>query len=65
MRIKNARQFVALAEECGYTKAEIRRMTGWVDDHQETIITLVQSGKIQSAEMLDDNPNMKNEKQDE
>ena len=59
MRIENAKRFVALAKDCGYTEAELRRMTRWVDDRQETIIILVQSGKIQSAHMLDDNSNLK------
>jgi hypothetical protein len=52
MRIENAKQFVSLAKECGHTEAELRRMTRWVDDRQETIIVLVQSGMIQSAHIL-------------
>jgi len=54
IRIENAKQFVALAKDCGYSEAELRRITRWVDDRQETIIVLVQSGKIQTVNMLDD-----------
>src|ERR1043165_855960 len=46
LRIENARKYVQLAKEMGYTDAEIRGMIRFVDDRQETLVKLIEDGKI-------------------
>lgn len=54
MRIENAREFVSLARDCGYTEPQIRELIDWTNRKQQGLIRLVNEGKIQSAEMRDD-----------
>lgn len=54
IRIQNARDFVGLARECGFDESEIRQLINSVDDKQDPIVRLVQSGKIQNVLMLDE-----------
>ncbi len=52
LRIENARQFVQLAREVGYSDQELRTLIRWVDDRQETFIHLIEEGKIKKAYLL-------------
>jgi len=54
MRIENAREFVGLARECGYSEGDLRQFVSWVDNRQETFIQLVRTGKIRSVKLLTD-----------
>jgi hypothetical protein len=54
LRIRNAREYVGLARECGYDETELRRIIRYVDDKQEPLIRLVSEGKIQNVLMLDE-----------
>jgi hypothetical protein len=57
MRIKNAREYVKLAKDCGYSEVEMRRLLAWTDDRQQTFIRLIDAGKIRSVKLLgEDNP---------
>ncbi|MBW2045612.1 MAG: hypothetical protein JRI96_12135 [Deltaproteobacteria bacterium] len=55
LRIENARKFVRLAKDCGYSESEIRKLTSWVDERQETFIILIENGNIRSVKILNDN----------
>lgn len=46
MRIENAKQFVALARDLGYSETEARQVTLAVDRRQETLIQLIDQRKI-------------------
>lgn len=45
-RIENARNFVALARDLGYTETEVRRLVAHVDEKQEILDQLVDSRKL-------------------
>src|SRR5581483_4015272 len=55
LRIENARSFVALAKECGYSEPEIRSLVHFVDDRQQTLVDLIDTDKIRSVRLLNDN----------
>ena len=46
IRIENARNFVALGRDLGYTEPEIRRLAVYVDDKQEPIVHLIDQEKL-------------------
>jgi hypothetical protein len=46
LRIENARNFVALARELGYTETEIRRLVAHVDEKQEVLVRLIDERKL-------------------
>jgi len=54
LRIKNAREFVGLAKECGFEESELRKIVLAVDEKQDPLVALVESGKIQDARMLEE-----------
>jgi hypothetical protein len=54
LRIQNARSFVALAKECGFEDAEMRKLVLGVDSKQGPLIQLIENGKIQDVKMLDE-----------
>ena len=45
MRIENARSFVALGRELGFSESEMRKLAAHVDDKQEELIKLVDQKK--------------------
>jgi hypothetical protein len=45
-RLKNARDYLALAKEAGYSEAEIRQMVLWSDKRQVTLVALAEQGKL-------------------
>jgi len=57
LRIENAREFVQLAKDCGYTEAETRRLLNWVDEKQETYIILIENGKLRKVHFLEEKTN--------
>ncbi|HWN08678.1 MAG TPA: hypothetical protein VNO50_05295 [Pyrinomonadaceae bacterium] len=46
MRIENARSFVALGRELGFSESEMRKLAAHVDDKQEVLIRLVDQKKL-------------------
>jgi hypothetical protein len=53
-RIENARRFVALAQECGYDKSELRRLIHMVDDRQEIFVNQIEQEKVRAVHFLDE-----------
>jgi hypothetical protein len=53
MRIENARNLVALAEQCGYDRSELRKLVGFVDTKQEVIIQVVDHSKLTGATLVE------------
>ncbi len=53
-RLDNARKFIDLARDCGYTKAEIRKLVRWTDARQGDLIPLIMAGKIRDTKLLDE-----------
>jgi hypothetical protein len=52
LRIENARTFVALARDLGYSDLEIRRMVSYVDNKQEPLVKLVDDDRLQAISDL-------------
>jgi hypothetical protein len=51
-RLENAKNLVELAKECGYSKADMRKLVQWVDSRQNNLITLIENGKIRNATLI-------------
>ena len=51
LRIENARQFLELAKNNGYSEEEIKKLIPPVVQAQETLVRLVSDGRIQSVEL--------------
>ena len=51
-RIENARSFVGLAKDLGYSNAKIRQLIGWTDDRQAKLLPLAREGKIRGVRLL-------------
>lgn len=49
MRIENARNFVALGRELGFTEVEMRKLVAHVDDKQNILVRLIDQKKITGA----------------
>jgi hypothetical protein len=45
-RLKNAREYIQLAKELGYSEAEMRKMISWTDKRQLVLVGLAQDGKL-------------------
>ncbi|MBM4146789.1 MAG: hypothetical protein FJ240_11055 [Nitrospira sp.] len=60
LRLENAREFIKILREGGYTEAEIRKMTNWVDERQDTYIVLVDSGKLKKVYLKEENDDSEN-----
>ncbi|MBT9137328.1 MAG: hypothetical protein DDT34_02418 [Firmicutes bacterium] len=45
-RLKNAREYLALAKEVGCSEPEIRQMVLWSDKRQVTLVNLAEQGKL-------------------
>ncbi len=58
-RLENAKSFVELAKECGYSKADMRKLVQWVDSRQNVLIPLIERGKIRNAKLLRENSERK------
>lgn len=56
LRIENARNLVGLAKDIGYTETEIRQMINWVDDKQQSLLELIENGKIRRVLLLSEQP---------
>jgi hypothetical protein len=54
MRIENARNFVALARDLGYTETEIRRLVAHVDEKQEVLVRLIDERKLVAVVAADE-----------
>ncbi len=54
MRIENARNFVALGRDLGFSNAEIRKLVAHVDDKQEILIKLVDQRKLTGVSLAGD-----------
>jgi hypothetical protein len=54
MRIENARNFVALGRELGFSNTEIRKLVAHVDDKQEILIKLVDQKKLTGVSLAGD-----------
>jgi hypothetical protein len=52
LRIENARQFVQLAKDAGYSEQDLRGLIRFVDDRQETFIHLIENSKIRKVYLL-------------
>lgn len=52
LRLTNAREFVSLAKELGYTDGELQAIVNWVDERQQTVVDLAGSGKLIGAKLL-------------
>lgn len=53
LRLENARQFVGLARDLGYSETEVRRMIAYVDDKQEPLAQLIAHQKLRDIATLD------------
>jgi hypothetical protein len=49
IRLENARNFIDIARDVGYTDSEIRRMTALVDEKQEIFVRVTQTGRLRSV----------------
>lgn len=49
IRLENARNFVALGRDLGYSETDLRRLVVHVDEKQETVIRLIDQQKLRSA----------------
>jgi len=54
MRIENARNFVALGRDLGFSEAEMRKLATHVDDKQEVLIKLVDQKKLTGVSLVGD-----------
>ena len=54
LRIANARKFVALGRELGYSKTELRRLIRHVDEKQDPIIRLISQRKLLNVSIKDE-----------
>jgi hypothetical protein len=54
LRLENARSFVALARDLGYTDAEVRGMVAYVDERQEHIASAIETGRLRAISDLSD-----------
>jgi hypothetical protein len=54
LRIQNAREFISLAKELGYSEQEIRQLVLWVDQRQQRLGSLIRDGLIIGVEVLPD-----------
>jgi hypothetical protein len=54
LRLENARTFVALSRDLGYTDAEVRQMVAYVDERQDHIARAVETGKLRGISDLRD-----------
>lgn len=53
LRLENARRFVALGKELGYSDTELRLLAAYVDKKQEPLIRLIDQGKLRGASTPD------------
>jgi HAMP domain-containing protein len=56
LQVEIAKQFVGLAHELGYTKREMRQLVAAAVREQRPLVRLVASGKITSADTVDNEP---------
>jgi hypothetical protein len=54
LKIKVAREYVELARDLGYTKAQVRQLVVAVLKEQEPLTKLIADGKIRSADIVDE-----------
>lgn len=54
LRIENARSFVALGRELGFSESEMRKLAAHVDDKQEVLIRLVNQKKLTGVSLVGD-----------
>jgi hypothetical protein len=52
IRIENARSFVALAKDLGYSEMETRKLVTYVDEKQDMLIRLVDQKKLTGASIV-------------
>jgi hypothetical protein len=53
LRLENARTFIALAGDLGYSEIEVRRLVAYVDDKQEPLVRLIEEDKLRGVSDLD------------
>ena len=54
IRIENARNYVALGKDLGYSETEMRKLVAHVDEKQDTLIRLVDQKKLTGASLIGD-----------
>lgn len=54
LRIENARNFVALGRELGFSEVEMRKLVAHVDDKQEVLIQLIDQKKLTGVSLVGD-----------
>jgi hypothetical protein len=52
LRLENARTYVALARDLGYSNTEIRRIVAYVDNKQEPLVQLIDDDKVRTISDL-------------
>lgn len=52
MRIENARNFVALGRDLGFSKLEMRKLISHADDKQEVLINLIEQKKLTGVSIV-------------
>jgi hypothetical protein len=52
LRLENARTFVALARDLGYTEVEVRRLVAHVDDKQQFLVQVIDDDKLRGVSDL-------------
>ena len=53
LRLENARTFVALARDLGYTDTDLRHLVAHVDEKQEPLVHLVEQQKLRDVSIPD------------
>ena len=53
IRLENARSFVALGRDLGYSETDLRRLILYVDGKQGTLVSLIEQRKLVGVSMLE------------
>jgi hypothetical protein len=54
IRLENARSYVALVKDLGYSETEMRKLVAHVDEKQDTLVRLVDQKKLTGASLIGD-----------
>jgi len=53
IRLENARSFVALGRELGYSETDLRRLILYVDGKQDTLVRFIEQRKLAGVSIAD------------
>lgn len=61
IRLENARNFVALGKDLGYSETEMRKLVAHVDEKQDTLVRLIDQKKLTGASIIGDGQSNSND----